>query len=72
MTRVDEIAADIFIISTCVPDFNLQFNEFLTKSNAEVAGFEASLTATVEEAVADVEISKERETAQAGSCSPGP
>src|ERR1041385_7742940 len=28
MTRVDEIAADIFRISTYVPDFNLQFNQF--------------------------------------------
>jgi hypothetical protein len=37
----------------------------LFASNAEVAGFEASLTATVEEAVANVEISKEKETAQA-------
>jgi flavorubredoxin len=28
MTRVDEIAPDIFRISTYVPDFNLQFNQF--------------------------------------------
>ena len=29
MTRIDEIAPDIFRISTYVPDFNLQFNQFL-------------------------------------------
>ena len=33
MTRVDEIAADIFRISTYVPDFNLQFNQFLVKDD---------------------------------------
>ena len=31
MTRVDEIAADIFRISTYVPEFNLQFNQFLIR-----------------------------------------
>ena len=31
MTRVDEIAPDIFRICTYVPDFNLQFNQFLIK-----------------------------------------
>ncbi len=31
MTRVDEIAADIFRISTYIPDFNLQFNQFLVR-----------------------------------------
>jgi flavorubredoxin len=31
MTRVDEIAPDIFRISTFVPDFNLQFNQFLIR-----------------------------------------
>jgi flavorubredoxin len=31
VTRVDEIAADIFRISTYVPDFNLQFNQFLVR-----------------------------------------
>jgi flavorubredoxin len=33
MTRVDEIAPDIFRISTYVPDFNLQFNQFLVKDD---------------------------------------
>jgi flavorubredoxin len=33
VTRVDEIAADIFRISTYVPDFNLQFNQFLVKDD---------------------------------------
>jgi flavorubredoxin len=33
MTRVDEIAADIFRISTYVPEFNLQFNQFLVKDD---------------------------------------
>src|SRR5215510_678543 len=33
MTRIDEIAADIFRISTYVPDFNLQFNQFLVKDD---------------------------------------
>ena len=33
MTRVDEIAADIFRISTYVPDFNLQFNQFLVRDD---------------------------------------
>jgi flavorubredoxin len=31
MTRIDEIASDIFRISTYVPEFNLQFNQFLIK-----------------------------------------
>ena len=31
MTRVDEIAPDIFRISTYVPDFNLQFNQFVVR-----------------------------------------
>ena len=31
MTRVDEIASDIFRISTYSPDYNLQFNQFLVK-----------------------------------------
>jgi flavorubredoxin len=31
MTRIDEIAPDIFRICTYVPDFNLQFNQFLIK-----------------------------------------
>src|ERR1051326_3735386 len=33
MTRVDEIAANIFRISTYVPDFNLQFNQFLVRDD---------------------------------------
>lgn len=33
MTRVDEIASDIFRISTYVPEFNLQFNQFLVKDD---------------------------------------
>jgi flavorubredoxin len=33
MTRVDEIAPDIFRISTYVADFNLQFNQFLVKDD---------------------------------------
>jgi flavorubredoxin len=33
MTRVDEVAANIFRISTYVPDFNLQFNQFLVKDD---------------------------------------
>ena len=31
MTRIDEIASDIFRISTYVPEFNLQFNQFLIR-----------------------------------------
>jgi flavorubredoxin len=33
MTRIDEIAPDIFRISTHVPDFNLQFNQFLVRDD---------------------------------------
>jgi flavorubredoxin len=33
MTRIDEIAAGIFRISTYVSDFNLQFNQFLVKDD---------------------------------------
>ncbi len=33
MTRVDEIAANIFRISTYVPQFDLQFNQFLVKDD---------------------------------------
>jgi flavorubredoxin len=33
VTRVDEIAADIFRISTYVPEFNLQFNQFLVRDD---------------------------------------
>src|SRR4029077_14860293 len=33
MTRVDEISADIFRISTYVPEFNLQFNQFLIRDD---------------------------------------
>ena len=31
MTRIDEIGPNIFRISTYVPDYNLQFNQFLIK-----------------------------------------
>jgi len=31
MTRISEIAADVFRISTFIPDFNLQFNQFLVR-----------------------------------------
>jgi hypothetical protein len=31
MTTVSEIAPDLFRISTFVPDFNLQFNQFLVR-----------------------------------------
>jgi len=33
MTRVDEIAPDIFRISTYISDFNLQFNQFLIRDD---------------------------------------
>jgi flavorubredoxin len=33
MTRVDEIAADIFRISVYVPDFDIQFNQFLIRDD---------------------------------------
>jgi flavorubredoxin len=33
MTRVDEIAADIFRISMHIPEFDLQFNQFLVKDD---------------------------------------
>ena len=33
MTRIDEIATDIFRISTYAPEFNLQFNQFLVKDD---------------------------------------
>jgi len=33
MTRVDEIAANIFRISTYVPDFDIQFNQFLVRDD---------------------------------------
>jgi len=33
MTRVDEIAADIFRISLYVPELNLQFNQFLIRDD---------------------------------------
>src|SRR5262245_13843285 len=33
MTRIDEVAAGIFRISTYVSDFNLQFNQFLVKDD---------------------------------------
>ena len=33
MTTVSEIAPDLFRISTFVPDFNLQFNQFLVRDD---------------------------------------
>src|SRR5262245_50122823 len=33
MTTVSEIAPDVFRISTFVPDFNLQFNQFLVRDH---------------------------------------
>jgi flavorubredoxin len=33
MTHIDEIAPDIFRISTFAPDFNIQFNQFLVKDD---------------------------------------
>ena len=33
MTTVSEIAPDVFRISTFVPDFNLQFNQFLVRDD---------------------------------------
>jgi flavorubredoxin len=33
VTRIDEIAADIFRISTYEPEFNLQFNQFLVRDD---------------------------------------
>ena len=33
MTTVSEIAPDMFRISTFVPDFNLQFNQFLLRDD---------------------------------------
>ena len=56
MTRVDEIAPDIFRISTYVPDFNLQFNQFLVKDDEPLL-FETGmkqLFAPVHEAVARI------------------
>jgi flavorubredoxin len=56
MTRVDEIAPDIFRISTYVPDFNLQFNQFLVKDEEPLL-FETgmkSLFPIVREAVSRV------------------
>ena len=44
----------------------------LRSINAVVASFDALLPATAEEAVANVEISKEKETAQTRARSPGP
>ena len=33
MTTVSEITPDMFRISTFVPDFNLQFNQFLVRDD---------------------------------------
>lgn len=56
MTHIDEIAADIFRISTYAPDFNVQFNQFLIR-DAEPLLFETGmkqLFPQVREAVAKV------------------
>lgn len=56
MTRIDEIAADIFRISTYAPDFNLQFNQFLIRDDEPLL-FETGmkqLFPQVHEAVAKV------------------
>jgi flavorubredoxin len=56
MTRVDEIAADIFRISTYVPELNLQFNQFLVRDDEPLL-FETGmkqLFPAVREAVARV------------------
>src|SRR5262245_63053389 len=56
MAHVDEIAADIYRISTYVPEFNLQFNQFLVKDDEPLL-FETGmkqLFPTVREAVAKV------------------
>jgi len=56
VTRVDEIAPDIFRISTYVPDFNLQFNQFLVKDDEPLL-FETGmkqLFAPVREAVSRI------------------
>ena len=56
MTRIDEIAADIFRISTYVPDSNVQFNQFLIRDDEPLL-FETGmkqLFPQVREAVAKV------------------
>jgi flavorubredoxin len=56
MTRVDEIGPDIFRISMYVPDFNLQFNQFLIKDDESLL-FETGMKGIfpqVREAVARV------------------
>ena len=54
MTQVSEIAPDIFRLATFVPDFNLQFNQFLVRDEEPLL-FHTGLKAlfpTVREAVA--------------------
>lgn len=56
MTTVSEIAPDLFRISTFVPDFNLQFNQFLVR-DAEPLLFHTGprgMFAAVRDAVATV------------------
>src|SRR5262245_9993424 len=56
MTRIDEIAAGIFRISTYISDFNLQFNQFLIRDDEPLL-FETGmkqLFPQVREAVAKV------------------
>lgn len=56
MTRVDEIASDIFRISMYVPDFNLQFNQFVVRDDEPLL-FETGMKQifpSVREAVATV------------------
>jgi flavorubredoxin len=56
VTRVDEIASDIFRISMYVPDFNLQFNQFVVRDEEPLL-FETGMKQifpSVREAVATV------------------
>jgi len=54
-----------------IQERNVGFQVRLLVSNAVVASFDTLLPATVEEAVANVEISKEKETAQTRARAPG-
>lgn len=38
MTTISEIARDVCRISTFVPDFNLQFNQFVVRNRERVEG----------------------------------
>ncbi|HEX4999768.1 MAG TPA: MBL fold metallo-hydrolase, partial [Terriglobia bacterium] len=56
MTRIDEIASDIFRISTYSPEFNIQFNQFLIRDDSPLL-FETGMKQmfpAVREAVAKV------------------